>query len=412
MLHAASCKFVELFHSLLISFQASFLVNLYNTCFICPLLQNYHMAKRRRPFSSIIAVISFFLFCALCVSFRTQNPSIDAFLETKTHVEDTSRVCDVACPFVVRGQTPDNFDIVMEDFSGYSRTGNYINAMRFAIDLASACKKTIRLPEKDDENHAFKVDGRFRVLDFSDRDGPENAVCDQVSFPIKGNGGTFWSLLLNTKFSDDVNPEYVEPMEKLKSSVHICVMKYLGICSEEYCRFPDVKEQIGDDSLVLHLREGDIFPAGYESTKIHSPNYGQPPLSYYLQAINFRQWKDILVVTQPGNVGPIHAALKILNGTRMGEFRLQMSSWYDDLRTCLCAPNLVTSFSTLTNTVFPYGFAKRIFSYECQKDVLGRKEFYEISVENYPPFELHSNSAEEWVQTLLHQVSKAQRCPS
>jgi len=300
----------------------------------------------------------------------------------------------------------------MEDFSGYSRTGNYINAMRFAIDLALSCKKTVVLPERDDENQAFKIDERFRKLDFSRRQGPPSTICAHLTFPIKGNGGTFWSLLLKTNLSDGASAAYGQSISEVKPSAHVCVMKYLGLCSEEYCRSSDSRHKSEDDTLVLHLREGDIFPPGYKTTKIHSPNYGQPPLSYYLQAINFRPWKDILVVTQPGNVGPIHAALRVLNGTRIGEFRLQMSSWYEDLQTCLCAQNLVTSFSTLTETVFPYGFAKRIFSYECQEDTLGLKEFYKIAVENYPPFDLHSNSAEEWVQTITHQVTGVQRCPS
>lgn len=347
---------------------------------------------------------------------RNQGPNIDISLDSKQHMVDRFHGCDVDCPFSYRGQTPEqnHAGITMEDFSGYSRTGNYINAMRFAIDLAAACKKMVILPEKDDENHAFKLDGRHRVLDFSARKGPANRLCNELSFPMKGNGGTFWSLLLKTKLSDDDSPDYVESISKLKSLVHVCIMKYLGICSSQYCGYPE-NSLFGDgedEKLVLHLREGDIFPPDFESTKIHSPNYGQPPLSYYLEAINFRPWKEILVVTQPGNVGPIHAALQVLNGTRIGRFRLQMSSWYDDLRTCLCASNLVTSFSTLTDTVFPYGFARRMFSYECQKDVLGQKEFYKIPVENYPPFELHTNSAEEWVQTLTHQVSGVYTCPS
>jgi hypothetical protein len=369
------------------------------------------MAKRRRPSLSLLAVLPVFLFMVALISSKVHDPSTVNSVERQHRNIDRFHGCHTDCPFVHVGQTHDDADIVMVDFSGYSRTGNYINAMRFAIDLAAACKKTIVLPVKDDENQAFTIDGKFSRLDFSDRNGPESAVCDKISFPIKGNGGTFWSLLLKTNLSEDVSPDYLETVSSLTPFVHMCVMKYLGICSEEYCRFPGDHAISGDNTLVLHLREGDIFPPGYESTKIHSPNYGQPPLSYYLQAINFKPWNDIVVVTQPGNVGPIHAALRVINGTRIGEFRLQMSSWYDDLRTCMCAQNLVTSFSTLTETVFPYGFSKRMFSYQCQRDPLGLKEYYKIAVENYPPFDLHSNSAEEWVQTITHQVSGLKMCP-
>lgn len=378
------------------------------------------MAKKKRLTSYIIVAIPLFLLTTLFIRYPKDESSFGKVIndrEIKERTIDRFKGCEMDCPFMRGVPTPpENNDggIHMDSFSGYSRTGNYINAMRFAIDLGIACKKVVILPEKDDENDAFHVDSQYSVLDFSARSGPLNKVCNDLNFPIKGNGGTFWSLLQNTKLSSDGNPEYVESISKLKASVHICVMKYLGLCSKDYCSFPadyPIQNQDNSDNfLVVHLREGDIFPPGFESTRIHSPNYGQPPLSYYLQAINFRPWKDILIVTQPGNVGPIHAALKVLNGTRIGEFRLQMSSWYDDLRTCLCAPNLVTSFSTLTHTVFPYGFARRIFSYDCQKDVLETKEYYKIAVEDYPPFNLHTNDAVEWVQTLTHPSSIPQKC--
>ena len=52
------------------------------------------------------------------------------------------------------------------------------------------------------------------------------------------------------------------------------------------------------NELVIHIRSGDIF----DSKLIH-PKYGQPPLSFYILAINHFKPKSIILIRFPVLLG-------------------------------------------------------------------------------------------------------------
>lgn len=331
--------------------------------------------------------------------------------------------CSVDCPWVTSSYDyPNTVEVTLETFEGYGRTGNYVISLRQAVDLALGCRKTIRLPHEDNRGHAFKVNETFSVMDFTNVPGSPHALCENVRFPLSGDARFFW--FLNDTMTAIVRDERQSGiLANLKggsspASVRLesCVRKYLGICDEGYCSFPQTTghfDPTASDSLVIHLREGDIY-----REKLFDPAlppravrmHGQPPLSFYLQALRFIPWRNAAVVTH-GEQGPIRQALLLLNGTLSSKLHFQMTNWFDDLRTCLCAANLVVSRSTL-EAVYPLGFARKVFSLSCMGNAIGDKEIYRISIDSkdYEWFWGHDNSAREWVQMLLHRAPEPILC--
>lgn len=68
-------------------------------------------------------------------------------------------------------------------------------------------------------------------------------------------------------------------------------------------------EEVGDDTLVIHVRSGDIFQEGGSN-----PKYGQPPVSWYRHLIEAHAHGEIRIVTQgrfaQGHANPVVERLK------------------------------------------------------------------------------------------------------
>jgi hypothetical protein len=100
--------------------------------------------------------------------------------------------------------------------------------------------------------------------------------------------------------------------------------------------FPNLKvspqKPLDDDTLVVHIRGGDIIEREYE--KPH--NYVQNPLAYYLALIE--DFKNIIMVVEPRNNNPIIPELK-----KIGRLKFQSLSVHKDYATLLSAKNLATS---------------------------------------------------------------------
>ena len=87
---------------------------------------------------------------------------------------------------------------------------------------------------------------------------------------------------------------------------------------------------IGEDTLVIHIRTGDIFYNDWHSL------YSQNPLSYYLKIS--QDYKKVLVVSGKENNNPVIDLLKNYN-----KFSFQSSTFIDDFNVLLNAKNLATS---------------------------------------------------------------------
>lgn len=99
--------------------------------------------------------------------------------------------------------------------------------------------------------------------------------------------------------------------------------------------FPKLKltrKKIDDDTLVVHIRSGDIFCGGNPWGK----NYIQNPLSFYEKIIT--NFSKILIVTEPDNCNPIVEHLSKKNNVS-----IQSSNICDDFSTLISAKNLALS---------------------------------------------------------------------
>lgn len=106
------------------------------------------------------------------------------------------------------------------------------------------------------------------------------------------------------------------------------------ICKEYI--YPNLKisniEPFDSDTLVIHIRGGDIIEREYE--KPH--NYVQNPLAYYLALIE--EFKNIIIVAEPNSNNPVVPELK-----KIDRIKFQSLSVLEDYATLLAAKNLATS---------------------------------------------------------------------
>ncbi len=128
-------------------------------------------------------------------------------------------------------------------------------------------------------------------------------------------------------FSNDENDFPIKESEKSEyiNNIHDFNKNFL------FHRLNIKKElDIDPDTLVIHIRTGDIFYNDWHSL------YSQNPLSYYLKISE--DFKNVLVVTGKETNNPVINLLK-----RYKKFRFQSSSFVEDFNTLLNAKNLATS---------------------------------------------------------------------
>lgn len=104
----------------------------------------------------------------------------------------------------------------------------------------------------------------------------------------------------------------------------------------KYFVYPKLKvpilEPFDEDTLVVHIRGGDIIEREYERPH----NYVQNPLSYYLALIE--DFKNVMVVVEPNSNNPVVPELQKIN-----RLKFQSLSVVEDYATLLAAKNLATS---------------------------------------------------------------------
>lgn len=82
----------------------------------------------------------------------------------------------------------------------------------------------------------------------------------------------------------------------LRQRKEICLSYILPIYRASETLEPELKKAVGlDDSLVIHVRSGDVFG------RSPHPNYVQPPLWYYRQILREQNWKNIFLVSEDMN---------------------------------------------------------------------------------------------------------------
>ncbi len=144
--------------------------------------------------------------------------------------------------------------------------GNQLFRINHAILYARIQEATLVIPR----SMAFHtLNDKALAFDFSTkRRSYDPAKIEQLGPFIHGNEAT---RMLSFRFRYFNMQEYVKPLFD-----------------------PDARhEPLGDDTLAIHVRSGDIFqPDG------SNPKYGQPPLSWYQRLIEDSGYRDVVLVTQ------------------------------------------------------------------------------------------------------------------
>lgn len=109
----------------------------------------------------------------------------------------------------------------------------------------------------------------------------------------------------------------------------------IGVIAKKYIvpafKF-SVDKSFDDDTLVIHIRSGDIFAHEHNPPHDYVPN----PLCYYLNLIE--EYDKIIVVTEPDNHNPIIDELK-----KIEKVTIQSKSVGEDFATLMRAKNLASS---------------------------------------------------------------------
>lgn len=100
-------------------------------------------------------------------------------------------------------------------------------------------------------------------------------------------------------------------------------------------QFPQI--DVPDDSLVIHVRSGDIF----DPSKYLHPGYGQPPCNYYLDSFKMSNLSKMIIVAEDDK-NPCVNFLKQHSGMH------KLNDVYTDFGTMLNAKNLVASRGSLS----------------------------------------------------------------
>lgn len=355
--------------------------------------QGEEKVGHRAFYTGICAVVLVCVVSQFVLTFRHDEMFVGQSVTDPNMLHRTHFNC-LPCEYAINSSNNGGLAIIMNTTRGGGRTGNYIHAVWKAFQLAHACKRPLVLPHKDDRAQLY-TSHHYR-FDFTTRGGATTPGCPQSD--LVGDSGYFFRLKMLQSWSNGDDSENVILIN--------CFRLYLNICNH----FCDGLREL-HDVLVMHVRQGDIYPANFSNATHHG--YGQPPLAYYMAAMAHQRWRKILVVAEQKNPGPTYQALQVINQTNIRRVEFQRGSWLDDFRTLLCASNVVASASTLHHTI-SFGFARNFFTYKACPSLLkvpGRI-YYSMRIAPYRGWRdgRHDNSPQEWVENLLHRALPFIQC--
>ena len=125
---------------------------------------------------------------------------------------------------------------------------------------------------------------------------------------------------------------------------------FLGLAGEQ--------QSLGSKTLVIHLRGGDVF-GGREA-----PEYGQPPLGFYVKVLTHRAWRQVVIVHEDHRNPVLQGLLDYCRGEGIPA-RPVSGTLRDDLAVLLSAENLVASRGTFGPAVVGLSLhAKNVYYFE------------------------------------------------
>ena len=113
----------------------------------------------------------------------------------------------------------------------------------------------------------------------------------------------------------------------------------------DHCGFETIADKSQDDTLTIHIRSGDIF-----ENDIH-PLYGQPPLSFYLMAIDHYGPKHITLVFENESNPVIPALIDHLKSLSLPFSTQSSCNLREDVAVLTSAQALVIGTGTFANGI-------------------------------------------------------------
>lgn len=115
---------------------------------------------------------------------------------------------------------------------------------------------------------------------------------------------------------------------------------------------------LSEETLVIHLRGGDVF-GGREA-----PEYGQPPLGFYVKVLTHRTWRQVVIVHEDHRNPVLQGLLDYCRSEGIPA-RPVSGTLQDDLAVLLSAEHLVASRGTFGPAVVGLSrCAKNIYYFE------------------------------------------------
>ena len=119
-----------------------------------------------------------------------------------------------------------------------------------------------------------------------------------------------------------------------------------------------------DDTLTIHLRSGDVFGENPH------PDYGQPPLSFYEEIIDSREWKKVLLIAED-TLNPCHQPILTYARDRQCEVKTTGHELAEATQAICESKHLIASRGTFVPAVVYLAKGERtIYQFETPIDLI------------------------------------------
>ena len=234
----------------------------------------------------------------------------------------------------------------------YERLGNNLVQLRNVLHIALENNYNVKLP-----HHPFLNKTFIKFIDNSDN----KIVIDKDDF-------FFVSRLKNKSYLDW---EKKETFKKNFSKVKEIIESLFKIQIK-------INNNSNENVLHIHIRSGDLF-----SKKIPHDKYICPPLSFYKNIIDSKNWEKIILICEDHRNPCMRSLLKMYKN----KIKFKKQSLEQDIKLILEAENIVFGMGSfvptllwLSKNVKKIFFPSNAHKHYIEKDYL---DFLEVNIDNY-----------------------------
>ena len=196
----------------------------------------------------------------------------------------------------------------------YGRLGNNIIQLSNIIDIALFYKHDIEFKEK----HKF--------FDLK--------IIEKYFYKYKND------KILKNNFNFHNNENFIIPSHVIKENykVKINLMKQAFIIKDHEIN------KLNENDIVIHIRSGDIF-----TEKKPHPMYIPPPLAYYVNILNKKTYKKIIIVCEDDINPVVNKLLELYKNAVHSKNTLN-----EDIKLILGGTNIISSVGTFVNSLLMF----------------------------------------------------------